>query len=1011
MLRKTVLVRALSIAFSTAVLGGAVMAPAMAQSNASGNINGTAEAGTTISLLSLDTGLKRSVTPAANGKYTITALPIGRYKVDMVKGGTVVRSTEVEVIAGQGVSASFAADPSVQTVKVSGRLNRIDVSNTNNGATFTARELAALPIAKSVDAIIQLAPNTTRADSRYAAGASFGGGGASENAYYINGFPTTNALTQLGSSELPFGAIAQAQILTGGFGAEFGRSVGGVVNITTKSGTNNWEAGVLASTSPAKLRSRAKSGYYPVTGAPENAPTDGKIFFDRRENTQSQSQLGAFVGGPIIKDKLFMFVALERTKLNQDFVSLASSSTQANRLGWTESERTTDRYVGKFDFNITDNHRLELTTIGDTPKTDQYRSGFDYATGKRTGGVVSGEHYSNIATVDGGNGGKTNILRYVGNVTENLTVTAMYGKNTSKHINTFDGYDVNQPLYQVSAPLAARAPGVLYPAPQVLSGNLTAVGAQDTTKAARLDIEYKLGAHTLRAGLDDNKLSSLNAGDFRAGGGLYTYRFTSTPTTPINLAGVKKAVADGGGLGVLGYYGSDQILNTVTNAYSDQSAQYIEDKWQVTKNLLVTGGLRNEQFTNKNGDGVAFMEMKNQIAPRLSVSWDVNGDASTKVYGSLGRYHLQIPTHLAVRGASRALNTRQDFTYTGIDANGAPIGRVNLTEPFSSNNEYYQAKDAKTLSSIDLKPTYQDELTIGLEKQFSPSLNFGVKATYRTLGSTIDDFCDARPINAWAERNNVDTSTYGGFGCANFNPGEDNAFYIDFVGDGKKYETVKLSKADLGFDKAKRTYAAIDIFAEHPMRNGWYAKVNYTLSRSKGNTEGQTLSDVAQTDVAATQTWDFPELMVGAYGILPNNRTHQVKAYGFYELTPQVMLGFNALVASGRPKNCLGNNDEVDEDFGYGSSYHQCKGVAAARGSEGKLPIDARLDLNLIYKPAMVAGLAFKFDVFNVFDRQAAQTIDETYNSASNVSPTYGRVISYTAPRSMRLTAEYNMKF
>ncbi|MEJ7807297.1 MAG: hypothetical protein WKG03_15415, partial [Telluria sp.] len=751
---------------------------------------------------------------------------------------------------------------------------------------------------------------------------------------------------QLGSSELPFGAIAQAQILTGGFGAEFGRSVGGVVNITTKSGSNKWEAGALASVSPSSLRSRPRSGYYPVTGAPENAATDGKILFDRQYNKTSGAQLGAFVGGPIIKDKLFMFVALERTRSNQDFVSLASSSTQAGRLGWTESERTTDRYLGKLDFNITDNHRLEFTTIGDTPKTDQYRSGFDYATGARNGVVASGEHYSNIAVVDGGNGGKTNLLRYVGTITENLTVTAMYGKNVSKHINTFDGYDITKPLYQVVAPVSARAPGVTYNAPQVLSGFLTAAGSQDETKAARLDIEYKIGNHTIRAGLDDNKLSSLNAGDFRAGGGVYNYFRTSTPTTPIALSGTRQAVASGGGLGLLGYYGRESIFNSVTNAYSDQSAQYIEDKWQVTKNLLVTAGIRNEQFTNKNGDGVAFMEMKNQIAPRLAASWDVNGDASTKVFGSLGRYHVQIPTHLAVRGASRSLNTRQEFTYTGVDANGAPIGRVNLNTPYSSNNEYYQAKDAKTLSSLDLKPTYQDELTIGLEKQVSPSLNFGAKATYRNLGATIDDFCDARPIDAWALRNNVNTTNYGGFGCANFNPGIANSFLIDFEGNGTKYETVNLSAADLGFGKAKRTYAAIDLFAEHPMRNGWYGKVNYTWSRSRGNTEGQTLSDVAQTDVAATQTWDHPELMVGAYGLLPNDRTHQIKAYGFYTLTPQVTLGANALLASGRPKNCIGNDDTVDDHVNYGSAYRTCGGVAKPRGSEGKMPLDARLDLN-----------------------------------------------------------------
>ena len=67
----------------------------------------------------------------------------------------------------------------------------------------------------------------------------------------INGFPVTNVLFQVGTSELPFNSIAQAQILTGGFGAEFGRSTGGVINIQTKSGTNTWEAGGSISTEPS----------------------------------------------------------------------------------------------------------------------------------------------------------------------------------------------------------------------------------------------------------------------------------------------------------------------------------------------------------------------------------------------------------------------------------------------------------------------------------------------------------------------------------------------------------------------------------------------------------------------------------------------------------------------------------------------------------------------------------------------------------------------------------------
>jgi hypothetical protein len=1014
MFKKTVMVHALTLAFGAAVISTGVVQTASAQSNASGNIVGTVEqpAGATVNLVNTGTGLKRSIVPEASGRYQVTTLPAGHYKVDLVRDGNVVNTVEVDVLVGQGVDASFVtAAAGVQSVQVRGRRSRIDVSNTNNGATFTARELAALPIAQNVGAIIQLAPNTTRADSRYAGGASFGGGGASENAYYINGMVVTNALTQLGSSELPFGAIAQAQILTGGFGAEFGRSVGGVVNITTKSGTNDWEVGGTLSITPNGTRASARNGYYANTGA--NPLTDGRILFNREQNKTDSQIIGAYVGGPIIKDKLFMFVAAEQTRTDRDFINLASSSTNAATSGFGTSDATIDRYLGKFDWNITDNHRLELTLIGDTPKSDVELSGFNYATAARVGPVRSREHYSNIATQDGGNGGKAQVLRYTGNITDDLTISALYGRNKASHINTYGGYDINQPLFQVTAPIAARAPGVTYSSPQVLSGNITAPGAEDETKSARLDLEYRIGDHTLKAGVDKNKLSSLNAGDIRAGGGLYTYRVlpaTTSPTTPINVGGRRVAVASGGGLGLLGYYGTSAIFNTVTNAYSDQDAQYVEDAWQVSKNVLLKFGVRREGFSNQNGDKETFMEMKNQIAPRFSASWDVNGDASLKVFGSAGRYHLQIPTHLAVRGASRSLNTTQYFTYTGVDANGAPIGRVDLGPAYSSNNEYNQPKDVNTLSATNLKPTYQDEITLGFEKMMSPSLNVGAKATYRTLGATIDDFCDVRPVEAWAARNNVDTSNYGGFGCGNFNPGEANTFLVDFAGNGT-YTSVNLSKEDLGFPDTKRTYAAVDFFAEHPYRNGWYGKVNYTWSKSKGNTEGQTLSDIAQTDVAATQAWDFPELMEGAYGYLPNDRTHQVKAYGFYEITPQWIVGGNGLIATGRPKNCLGLNDAADADFGYGSAYHYCNGAASPRGALGRLPTEVRLDANLIFRPAVVKGLSLKWDVYNVFNRQVTQTIDEVYNSGTTVSPTYGRTISYTPPRTMRFSAEYNHKF
>lgn len=1035
MLRKTVLVRALSLAFSTAALTAAVMPTAMAQSNVSGNVYGKVAPGSAsaIVLKNLDTNQTRTSQIDAAGTFSMSALPIGRYSATLMKGGNTGATTTIEVLAGQGVEALFGAE-GVQAVQITGRRSRIDISSANNGATFTSRELAKLPIAQNVDAIIQLAPNTTRADPRYAGGASFAGGGASENAYYINGFPVTNPLTQLGASELPFGAIAQAQILTGGFGAEFGRSVGGVVNVTTKSGTNTWEFGAMASIEPDALRASqvdlrySNTGHFPdkldAAGNVVTKGTDGTIYRSRSGNSRTEKRYGTYVGGPIIKDTLFMFLSAETTKTDTD----GTDAINGIRVGgapsgaWNSTKRSVDRYFGKFDWNITNNHRLELSLIGDTPTNRTTNTGYSYVTNTHDDVVASSKVEKNIAD----NGADVQILKYTGSITDDFTVQALYGRSKSKHINEFEGYDPN--LFVASFTPANQAPGVNYVNKQTITsttGNVLPTGAQDKIESLRLDLEYKLGSHLIRFGLDKNKLSSNNAGEMSIGGGTWTYLKNADPMADFDLGG---GMAKGPGtssspLGKQGYYVTKNLFTDVTDAYSNQTAQYIEDAWQVSKNLLVTAGVRREGFDNQNGDHVKYIEQKNQIAPRLSAVWDVNGDASTKVFGSAGRYHLQIPTHLAVRGAGRSTFTAQAFAYTGVDANGAPTGLTQLSNPASSNNEYGQAKEPKTLSAVDLKPTYQDEITLGFERAFSPDLNFGAKATMRKLGSTIDDFCDGRPFEKYAVDHNIDTSNWSGFGCANFNPGEANSFYVDYSGStnnggtAKNLTLVNFSAADLGFPKAERKYRALDLFLEHPLRGGWYGKVNYTWSKSSGNTEGQTLSDVGQTDVAATQTWDYKELMIGANGPLANDRRHQLKAYGFYEVAKEWTVGGNLLLAAGRPHSCVGRFLFDGTTPNYSNGPHYCGGltvkenVLTPRGAMGNLPWDKRLDLNLVYRPNMVKGVALKMDIFNVSNEQTTQAVEERWNSGNGLRNTFERIISTTAPRSVKLSAEYNHKF
>ncbi|MGJ7914923.1 hypothetical protein ACI48D_05510 [Massilia sp. LXY-6] len=986
----------------------------MAQSNASGSVFGKVAAGSgdTVVLKNNGTNASRATAVDAAGNFRVTSMPIGTYTATLVKGGNVVGTTQLEVLAGQGVEAGFSTG-AVQTVQVSGRRARLDVSSSVNGATFTARELEKLPIGRNVESIVQLAPNTTRGDPSYAAGASFAGGAASENAYYINGMVVTNPLTQLGAMELPFGAIAQAQILTGGFGVEFGRSTGGVVNITTKSGTNTWEAGAMASITPASTRAKYRDEYYANTGAfPE---TDNTLYLRRSQNEASQKQYSAYVGGPLIKDTLFGFVALEQTKSDAHQVVGSTVSTTLANSGWRDAETTTKRYYGKLDWNINDNHRLELTSIGDLPQTDYSYRSYNYGTGA-VGSTVTSSIHQELGPANA-NGGKMNSLRYVGNITDDLTINALYGKMKSEHIYQPTGYDPK--LGQVSAAAANRYPGFSYTAGQKVSGTIPLSGATDDFTSKRLDLEYKLGKHTLRAGLDNNTAKSVNAGEGYAGGSLWQYQRNSNVTTPLTVSGgvLPAPLNSYGGIAAQGYYVRNIIYQTYSNAFAGQDAQYLEDRWQATKDVLVTLGVRREGFYNANQDGTKYIEMKNQLAPRLNASWDVNGDSSFKVFGSLGRYTIQIPTLVALRGANGSKYTFQYYTYTGTDANGLPTGTTQLTAPMSNNNEYGQAKDPLTVAAQNMKPAYQDELTVGMERAWSRDLNFGAKFTYRKLKSTIDDLCDSRPFEAYAERNNIDTTNWGGFNCATFNPGRDNDFMVDYAGNGS-HTKVHLTAAELGFDQPKRTYAALDFFLEHPYRNGWYAKVNYTLSRNKGNTEGQTLSDTAsaQGDVAATQTWDYPELMYGANGLLPNDRTHQIKAFGFYDVTPELTVGANLLLSSGRPRSCFGADPE-SRGPNYDSAAHYCFGatgeenVFSPRGSVGRLGWEKTMDLNLVYKPKMVDGLSLRMDIYNVFNSQTIQKVNEAYNSDLARVATYEMPTYFTAPRSMKFTAEYNIKF
>lgn len=1034
MIRRSALTTALGLSLSL------LSVSAFAQSNVTGSIFGQvpADAGTSIVVRNIDTGFERSVQLDNGGRYRLGSLPTGEYTVKLMKDGQTVSTREnvvVSIAGGSEVSfggAGGSADAtSLDRITVVGTgAAALDVSSVDTRTVFYANDLAKLPVPRDVAGVALLAPSVVN-NTSYAGAPSFGGSASSENAYYINGYAVTNPLTSIGFTTLPFEGIDQMQVLTGGYGAEFGRSTGGVINTTTKRGTNTWEGGVALFWTPESLRSDPVDQPYPDTGYfgqdnPDTTKrTDGTLYAYRKENKSWNLTYGAYVGGPIIEDKLFFYAAGEISKRQGTSVGSVITSP-ASPTGFNTYKYKMPRWMAKVDWQISDNHLLELTAVSDTTEYDPKLSGFNYADfshdEKRAGGS---------STVDGG---ELYIGKYTGYITDNLTISALYGQQTINHDTNLFNFDPTCPRLSGNLSAANQRPGYVYNRTCQFSATTTVDGAFDETKGGRFDIEYAMGDHTFRAGYDETEAHSFTGSEY-AGGFVWVFQNTANKNNPIDAShGVgSPASAGGSGLGVAGsnkgYFARRQYYTQLADVKVNQKAQYIEDRWQIADNFLLSLGLRNEQFTNYNGDGVPYIEQNNQLAPRIGAAWDVRGDSTLKVFANAGRYHLALPNNVAVRGAASSLYTQEYFTYTGTDPRtGAPTGLVNVpvdaslgyTCPgnnfaISANLECGTAPDPRTVAAKDIESHYQDEYILGMQHVLNDSLNWGVKGTYRTLRSAIDDTC---------------TPALDG-GCFLFNPGVANTFQID-QGDGT-FETVSLSAEELGFDKLKRDYFAIDLYAEHPLANNWYGKLEYTFSKNYGNTEGQLASDLdtgagGQTDVSVTQDWDLPQLMVGANGLLPNHRAHQVKGFGYYQFTPEWRVGATGILSSGRPRSCTSFYPTADAGLYNGSYYHYC-GLAGSgttpgsagyvapsadyafspRGSLGTTPWTYSLNLNVAYNPAWAKGLTLQADVFNVLDQQKPQAYIQGHASDRVTrSQFYGQELNYTAPRSVRLTARYD---
>ena len=1013
-------------AAGTAFIGAA---PAIAQDLTSAQLTGrvTDDAGTAISgaeivLISQTTGQRRTTTSGPNGSYRFGALAPGDYDLVVMRNGQeVYRAENFRLLGSQSAEGNVVLSTGDDIVIVGQNLFLNDFEGTTIGLNVDVEEIVKqVPLPRDLTSVVLLAPGTTQGDSAFGNLASVGGSSVAENAYYLNGLNLTNFDNYLGSARVPFEMYRSIEVKSGAYPAEYGRATGGIINAVTKSGSNDFFGALHVNWAPDFLRSTAKD-LNVCSYVDSTQPELGTSCFQstsRAEDEADSLSVIAELGGPIIADRLFFYGLVEMNN--------SESTTISRSSGLAINDKQDDPFWGiKLDAYPLDNHHLELTMFDTTRTTRRNYLSYSPISGTGLAGSVQDFNY----------GGLSYVGKYTGNLTDFLTVSAAYGVMEDNFENVGIAGDAALPAVRnfggaQTLPDGSILPYLGYTNGQAAASTSSPYATEREFYRADVDLYFDaFGTHHIRFGFDQEN-NTLEEAAVRTGG---QYLFDR---------GILTAEAFNAGFGNAGLY--YQLLNSSilqinyfnsSGAFESRNrAYYAQDEWEPVDGLVFSLGVRRDDFVVNKADGSEYVTQEGNYAPRLGVTWEVFPENNGTVKAFFGQYYLPFASNTAFRQVGSEIYVRERFTYDGFDGDGIPIltGQftgsstyqgncpIQLTTYEFSTGEYCNVTgngdvaDSTALIDANLQATKQSEYVIGYEQSLG-QFNVGLSYIHRNLDRTAEDVAIDAAVLAYCEDQGIEgcSETWTGFHqYVITNPGSDMVVALDAFNPDLDGRVVTLSAEDLRYPPARRTYDAVEFVFERPFDGIWSAGGSYTWSKSKGNSEGFVQSDFGQDDAGITQDFDQPGFTDGAYGRLPNDRTHRFKVWGSYRAMDALTMGFNATVDSPRPLSCFGYHPTDPFANAYGAASHYCGGVLAPRGEGSETDWLANVDVKLAYDVDMGAdrGLTLRADVFNLFNWQAVNSRNETGEIDNGTdyiyNPGYDLATGYQARRYVRLGAD-----
>jgi Carboxypeptidase regulatory-like domain/TonB dependent receptor len=585
-----------------------------------------------VTLTNKETGATRTAKTNDAGEYRFDVLSAGTYNVKVTATGFAsAEAKDLEVPIGRTATQNFALKPGTvtETVEVTAAAPLVDQTKTDVSTNITPQQIQDLPmIGRDIADLAYLAPGVKAADSydptkmRYSILSVNGQGGRNVNVT-IDGVDNKDNTVGGPVMQVPAEAVQEFAVSTQRFSAVNGRSSGAAINVITKSGTNAYHGSAFGFFREQAFNADQKVANGDGTTSPANPPYSRQFF-------------GGSLGGPIKKDKLFAFFAIERqreiTSLAETPLAFQQLSLVTN-LGAQPAQTVPtpfyeNRINGRMDWTINANHSayFSVTTQANNSLNDQSDGNFDLTEGNFT----------------------VNHLQVA-----NLTINSSFSPTLINQLTLGGQYWNNL----IDSP--TRAPLFTFSGASIQFGTNGNVPQQSIQRKYQFkdDLSKTVGKHTFKGGVDYIWTPFM--------GGFFEFN----PTLEIDYGLLPSQI-----LALPQGFQTPGLVQAMTIAVGDptfiikdakQMSLYAQDDWKATRRLTLNLGLRwDKDFDFVGGSDIAqsrtFQELQAAapfsplaaslvakkatdyslgFSPRVGFAYDLTGHGNHLVRGGFGMYY------------------------------------------------------------------------------------------------------------------------------------------------------------------------------------------------------------------------------------------------------------------------------------------------------------------------------------------------------------------------------------